>query len=619
MTTRVLLFAGAMALTGCGSETAYCEGPTAFAWNPENGELPGALPDDVYAEPASTPTGMRLKMDDSVAPWLAELPEEHIPVYRRLDGMEGWSLNGAAALRFTGALSEGTTSFASPSASDSVQLLDLGDPAPRRIPVLLKLTDEKRTLMVVPLVPLRPNTRHAVLVRSAFGDAQGRCLAPGASLRSMLEGAASARLAPLVERMRQALSAAGLARGEVGAAAVFTTQSLDAGDAIAADIRTRTLSWAAPAACTDEGDHRECSRKFVATDERVPGPAERKPLELTAHVWLPKGFAGARPFILWGHGIANSSVSAGRVAAIANPLGAAVVATDAPCHGDHPGAYSDGTAQTLCFVGLFDEGEGVLKPLSVRENIRLAVFERLQLLRLLDLDPDVDGDGAPDLDTAREAYGGESLGGIVGWEVVAHHVRFGAAIMFVTGAPMSVIVGESLGFTSLLIAMRAGATDGDVDRLLPVAQVLLDLGDPASFAPRVRAQRDDAGLPGPHLLLAMAHDDTTISNHATYDLSRALGIPRTGMVRGSELLVPNVATPLSGNAAGGRTAGLFEYDRTTHAEGEAPGRAIHGATLSSREAGMQVRRFLEGWIAGETPRIVDPYVEMGTPPLPGGG
>jgi hypothetical protein len=225
----------------------------------------------------------------------------------------------------------------------------------------------------------------------------------------------------------------------------------------------------------------------------------------------------------------------------------------------------------------------------------------------------VDGDGAADLDTGKTGYAAMSLGGIMGIELAARYDRFQVMPLFVTGAPMGVVVRDSLGFSSLLVAVRAGATDGEVVRLILSAQALLDAGDPAPYAPLLLSRR--AAGTGPHVLLGLAHDDDTIPNSSTYGLARALGLARFGAVRGPQPLLPDATAPLSGNGPGGRTAGMFEYDRVTFQEGGTPRAAEHSSTGDSREGQLQRRRFLEDWLAGRTPVIVDPYAELGTPPL----
>ena len=70
--------------------------------------------------------------------------------------------------------------------------------------------------------------------------------------------------------------------------------------------------------------------------------------------------------------------------------------------------------------------------------------------------------------------------------------------------------------------------------------------------------------------------------------------------------------PVAGNLEGGRTAGLFQFDRMRTSRNGRPVPASHRNALGLEGFG-QVYRFLSGWMAGDVPEIIDPYATFMTP------
>jgi hypothetical protein len=129
----------------------------------------------------------------------------------------------------------------------------------------------------------------------------------------------------------------------------------------------------------------------------------------------------------------------------------------------------------------------------------------------------------------------------------------------------------------------------------------------------VLRDRFDGRTP-PNLLVAVGTDDDVVPPAAGRALARALDLPHVRPVAMPVELIDVVDAPLSGNLADGtRTAGYFQFDRVTRGGQVRPAR--HTDTAKCDESALQIRRFLQPWGDGEVPVIIDPYPELGTPPL----
>jgi hypothetical protein len=56
----------------------------------------------------------------------------------------------------------------------------------------------------------------------------------------------------------------------------------------------------------------------------------------------------------------------------------------------------------------------------------------------------------------------------------------------------------------------------------------------------------------------------------------------------------------------------FQFDRISRGNGVSA--ATHNNTGTGTEGALQSGTFLDGWLEGQ-PVVVDPYAELGTPPL----
>jgi dienelactone hydrolase len=601
---------------------AWCDSALAQVYDPAAGTQFDAFPDDFFTVDAATPTGLRVTVDSETAPWTDGLDTAVAAIYRDLSELDGWGISAGIYLRFTAPPGE-FPSGPQTAIDGPVALWDLGDDTAHRVPFESQLTDGGKTVIVWPMVPLRPATRHAFVVSSDFATTGGGCIAPSPVLRSVLDGSATdPALARLAARYSELFDKASLFPDQVSAATVFTTQAaFDLPIAVATDIRTRAIDWNQQPKCSASSPIRVCNGSFTGLDYRSDARHNsREPVDtwtIPVNVYLPAGAADPVPVVIFGHGLGGDRFQAQFAAQALQALGVAVVAIDAPFHGNHP-TKPPGNDPLVIFklLGVDVSGPSFDGPL-LHTNFRQAAFDKLQLLRLLETHKDIDGDGRSDLDLGRVSYFGVSLGGIMGPQLLATHDGIDSAVLSVAGGRLVQIITDSQQFGIFLnIVQSLVDTPEDVDRLLPAVQTLMDPGDPATFAPHVLRDRllNPAAAP-PHLLLTMAIGDEIVPNSMNHALARAFDLPVVGNVWLEPGLLPRAESPLAGNLDEGVTAGLFQYNRVTLNQGQKPQAAAHNSVPFCIESNFQTYTFMKGWLDGEVPSIIDPYVSFGTAPL----
>ena len=120
----------------------------------------------------------------------------------------------------------------------------------------------------------------------------------------------------------------------------------------------------------------------------------------------------------------------------------------------------------------------------------------------------------------------------------------------------------------------------------------------------------------PNILFNIGIGDETIPNTTSLVLARALGLATVQPLLLDPGMGDIVEAPLAGNLADGqRTAGFFQIDRVTFETGGVPEAAAHNYTTFSFEGQVQAGRFVETWLGGGAPEIVDPFSVLGTPAL----
>src|SRR5690606_18682559 len=127
----------------------------------------------------------------------------------------------------------------------------------------------------------------------------------------------------------------------------------------------------------------------------VPGGEPQISHTVPVTAFLPAVEGGPFPTIVYAHGLdGDRNYAAGHVGETCSE-GYALVAIDAPKHGDHPDATSLNPA--LYLMGITGDPENPFAALRARDNFRQATFDQLQLLRRIEVGMDIDGDGQADL------------------------------------------------------------------------------------------------------------------------------------------------------------------------------------------------------------------------------
>ncbi len=611
----------------------FCKGATALLYDPSGPGQVTTFPDDYYTLPdTKSRTGLRVHFDPS-APWIAQGPAILSRAINDLSTLDGWGTTAAVVFRFGLPVTGPTLALPSGATSTQAQGLifaDLGPIAgpartPVRVPFEAQVTEDNKTVLLWPMRPLHPKHRHLVVWTTDQKAADGACIAPSPALQQLLQGDASdPKLLKLTEPARLGLAALSIDPASVSALALFSTQSTtELSQATAKDIAGRKFKWLSPGSCSEEPLYRKCVRPFGAFDYRdgrlVVDGTPQTPYTLKATVWLPKGKPGPYAAAVFGHGLGSGRDQGTALADLAAPEGFATVAIDAVAHGEHPTSdpVATGTLPTLIrFFGI-DLATLSVDGLKLRDNWRQSTYDKLQLLQVLSQHPDIDGDGKADVDADKLFYLGVSLGGIMGPELLALSSQIKVGVLTVPGARVASIISDSSEFGPIIGTLKPeNVSDADVIRFFPILQTLLDAGDAAAYAPHVLTDRLAGTGSAPQLLMQMAIGDTIVPNSCNRALARALMVPLAPPVLQDVGLVPLLTKlPVSGNMASGQTAVLFQFDRTTQKAGQQPEPAGHSSTPKSLEALTQDLHFIKTWLATGKSEAIDPYQQLGTPPL----
>lgn len=577
----------------CTSTLAYDYDPTASL---------STFPDDHWtvADP-DTPTGLRIALDPE-DPAVDDYPEGYDDLLAQLATLDGFGLSGELVLGFTRALPDDLEDL-------DVRVLVEEDGNWAEQPRSLRTIDSGRTLLVRPYQILPPASRVALAVHT---DTPSGCIAPSPVLQTMLTDPAE----PLHDRLGAALDGLDWQADEVGALAVFTTQSAGTVDAaVAADISTHSYTFDPNVDCTDEGEWRACTGSVQVGDYRdaagtVPEGvvAVHDSYDLPVSVWLPPAeIEGPYPVALCGHGLGGGARQCGFMAGLAAPEGLAVVAIDAQEHGDHPArSIEDGSDldQIMAMFG-FTLVPPSLDALVMRDNLRASAWDKLQVVAAIEQGVDVDGDGLVDLDADHMQYVGASLGGIMGPELLAWAPGIDAGTLIVPGGGLLYLIVDSDIFGLIATAMTPGDWDeDDLWRALPLVQTLVDAGDPLVHAGLMTRARQTEG--GPDLALLMAVGDTVVPNSATASLAQALQVDLIGTEWVAMEGVDLTEGPVQSNLVDGATGALIQLAEIQSEDGAAWEAADHSTVHESVQTRDLLVPFMRAVVDGETPSLSAP-------------
>ena len=192
----------------------------------------------------------------------------------------------------------------------------------------------------------------------------------------------------------------------------------------------------------------------VGTATGVPVVQGSKRIYFT--LFLPSGTPppGGWPIAITGHsGSGNQHQTSGIMASMFASHGIAAIGINNPGHGFGPLStltvnLTGGTALTVRAEGrgVDQNGDGAIGPtegalaapprawaLQERDSYRQATADMMQLVRVLEVGMDVDGDGSRDLDSNRIYYHGVSAGALVGTMFAALEPAIAASVQTVVG------------------------------------------------------------------------------------------------------------------------------------------------------------------------------------------
>ncbi len=350
----------------------------------------------------------------------------------------------------------------------------------------------------------------------------------------------------------------------------------------------------------------ETAEKFIPpVGTRTGTPVVQGVNEVFFNLYLPSGPrpAGGWPVAIFGHGVGGSKQGGGggagggdslALAASLAEQGIATIAINVVGHGFGPLStltVRPSVGAPVTFLeggrGMDQNGDGIIEnnegisaaaPRSIirdRDGQRQTVADLMQLVRVIEVGMDADGDGVADLDPSRIYYLGQSLGGIYGTAFLAVEPSVHVGVLNVAGglggnnrlSPIfRAAVGTSLaartpsllngpGVTSLdgvsvlgqrfdenmplrdgvpLTVRLADGTErviqspviNTVPGAMPIQEVIehtewvSQSGNPVAYAPHIR-KAPLAGVPAKSVIFQFAKGDQIVPNPAATALLRA--------------------------------------------------------------------------------------------------
>lgn len=324
----------------------------------------------------------------------------------------------------------------------------------------------------------------------------------------------------------------------------------------------------------------EAAAKFIPPiGTRSGTPAVQGMNEIFFTLYLPSSPKPPNgwPVALFGHGFTSSKDESSFVAEMMAARGIATIAINVVGHGGGPFStltidQTVGDPATLLAGGRgidqngdgtigFSEGLNAAPPrgiISQRDGLRQTVVDLMQLVRVIEVGIDVNGDGTSDLNPAQVYYFGISLGGTYGtlFLAVEPSVRTGTPI--VPGGPAIEIARLTPFFRPLvggfILAVRVPRLDNLPPTVTPAGMIfnfdenmplrdqppvtntvpgafeiqhlfenyewVIGAGSPVTYAAHLRKQPLD-GMPAKSVIIQFAKGDKSVPNPTTTAIVRA--------------------------------------------------------------------------------------------------
>ncbi len=284
-------------------------------------------------------------------------------------------------------------------------------------------------------------------------------------------------------------------------------------------------------------------------------------------------------------------------------FGVAVIGIDTVKHGsrhpDEPGTCSLEFG-TFMYIDNFSRSNSYFMQTVVD------IWSLASMLRdgaAIDVLPDP-GDGAADLDVARLAFAGQSMGSSMGMDAIALEPAFGAGVVNVgAGSMMNLMLSMSMDLPDEPVpALSAyGLYEINMGSVVPA---MADRGDPMTWADHLIRDPLSPRSEPLSLLYQQAAFDEILPYESAEVTAQVMGIPGVAPAFRPVEGLDEVSTPVSDNLDG-LTAALFQYDRP----------AEHQFLLTCEDpavmfAGqLQLAVFVSSYLAGGPAVIIDPFDE----------
>ncbi len=139
--------------------------------------------------------------------------------------------------------------------------------------------------------------------------------------------------------------------------------------------------------------------------------------------------------------------------------------------------------------------------------------------------PEIQVDERPLYDTGAVYFYGNSQGHILGGTYVALSPQVDRAVLGVGGAALSLMMSRARPFVPFLDFIRMYLPDPlDIQKYLTLAQMTLDRIDPLTYTPHLLADTFPGSPPARRVLMHMGCEDTEVPNLATQLHARAAGL-----------------------------------------------------------------------------------------------
>jgi hypothetical protein len=484
--------------------------------------------------------------------------------------------------------------------------------------------DDRRVLIVRPVVRLKPSTRYIVAIRGVV-DAAGIPLAPSPVFRALRDGTQSDD--PSVELRRRLyadifahLKKAGVGRDDLQLAWDFTVASDenntrwalhmrdDALSQVGADGPTYRLDSVEPNPTADIAARiRGTMTVPLYLDKPGPGgnlvlgsdgmPQQNGTAEYGFLLIVPTSAAAGAPGapLQIGHGLFGRRDQAEGFASFANQRSYVLIATDMV------GMSSEDVPHVAGII----TGKDMSKFKSVADRLDQGLLNALLAMRMvsgrLARDPAVQFGGQSAIKTDERYYLGGSQGGIFGASYMALSTDVTRGVLAVPGQPYNLLLNRSIDFDPYLAVMRTSFPDAiDLQIALGLTQMFWDRAEPTGFSHRI--EQPLPKTPSHRVLMQVAIGDHQVTTLGAHVMARSIGAQSVKPAMRPIFGVPEVTPPHEGST-------IVEYDfglppepitNVPMREGEDPHGKVKNVPASAQQVDKFLRTGITDWFCSDT-------------------